>query len=112
MSTASSRPAPTRGPGTGWSPCPGRTGRTTRWPTWRRPASWPRAAAVWRGASPIPTDDRCLGSISLEGLGGYAPRGEIGYWAHPDARGRGVITEAVRLVTAYAEGSGLAASTR
>ena len=39
-----------------------------------------------------PKDDRCLGSISLDGLGGYSQRGEIGYWAHPDARGRGVVT--------------------
>jgi RimJ/RimL family protein N-acetyltransferase len=54
--------------------------------------------------------DRCLGSISLEGLGGYAKRGEIGYWAHPDARGRGAVSEAVRLVTRYARDSGLATS--
>ncbi len=50
-----------------------------------------------------PDDDRCLGSVSLEGLDGYAKRPEIGYWAHPEARGRGVVTEAVRLVTGYAE---------
>ena len=55
-------------------------------------------------------DDRCLGSISLDGLGGYSTRGEIGYWAHPDARGRGIVTEAVRLVTEYATDSGLATS--
>jgi [ribosomal protein S5]-alanine N-acetyltransferase len=57
-----------------------------------------------------PADGRCLGSISLDGLGGYSTRGEIGYWAHPDARGRGIATEAVRLVTAYAKDSGLATS--
>jgi RimJ/RimL family protein N-acetyltransferase len=57
-----------------------------------------------------PADDRCLGSISLDGLGGYATRGEIGYWAHPDARGRGIVTEAVRVVTEYAKESGLATS--
>jgi RimJ/RimL family protein N-acetyltransferase len=57
-----------------------------------------------------PADDRCLGSISLDGLGGYSRRGEIGYWAHPDARGRGVVTEAVRLVTEYAKNSTLATS--
>lgn len=57
-----------------------------------------------------PDDDRCLGSISLDGLGGYAKRGEIGYWAHPDARGRGVVAEAVRLVTGYARDFGLARS--
>jgi RimJ/RimL family protein N-acetyltransferase len=57
-----------------------------------------------------PADDRCLGSISLDGLGGYSTRGEIGYWAHPDARGQGLVTEAVRLVTEYAKDSGLATS--
>ena len=57
-----------------------------------------------------PENDRCLGSISLDGLGGYAKRGEIGYWAHPNARGRGVVAEAVRLVTRHARDSGLATS--
>ena len=57
-----------------------------------------------------PKDDRCLGSISLDGLVGYSQRGEIGYWAHPDARGRGVVSEAVRLVTGHAKESGLATS--
>ncbi len=56
-----------------------------------------------------PDDDRCLGVVSLEGYANYARRGEIGYWAHPDARGRGVVTDAVRLATAYALGSGLVA---
>jgi RimJ/RimL family protein N-acetyltransferase len=27
---------------------------------------------------------------------------EVGYWAHPDARGRGVMTEAVRLAVRHA----------
>lgn len=57
-----------------------------------------------------PEDDRCLGSISLDGLGGYAKRGEIGYWAHPDVRGRGVVAEAVRVVTRHARDCGLATS--
>jgi [ribosomal protein S5]-alanine N-acetyltransferase len=57
-----------------------------------------------------PDDDRCLGSISLDGLGGYAKRGEIGYWTHPDGRGRGVVAEAVRLVTRHAWESRLATS--
>jgi ribosomal-protein-alanine N-acetyltransferase len=52
-------------------------------------------------------DDRCLGAIDLGGLGGYARRAEIGYWAHPDARGAGVLTEATRRVSAYAEEAGL-----
>jgi RimJ/RimL family protein N-acetyltransferase len=57
-----------------------------------------------------PDTNVCLGSISLEGYANYARRGEIGYWAHPDARGRGVVTEAVRLVSGYADRSGLAGS--
>jgi RimJ/RimL family protein N-acetyltransferase len=48
-------------------------------------------------------DDRCLASVSLDGFGGYARRAELGYWAHPEARGRGLVTEAARLVTRYAE---------
>ena len=48
-------------------------------------------------------DDRCLASLSLEGLGDGSRQAEIGYWAHPEARGRGLVTEAVRAVTAYAE---------
>jgi RimJ/RimL family protein N-acetyltransferase len=55
-------------------------------------------------------DGHCLGSIGLEGLGSYAPRAEIGYWAHPQARGRGLVTEAVRLVTRYVESAALATS--
>jgi RimJ/RimL family protein N-acetyltransferase len=57
-----------------------------------------------------PEDDRCLGSISLDGLGGYAKRGEIGYWAHPDVRGGGAVAEAVRVVTRHARDCGLATS--
>jgi RimJ/RimL family protein N-acetyltransferase len=56
-----------------------------------------------------PADGRCLGSVSVEGYANYARRGEIGYWAHPDSRGHGLIREAVRLVTDYAISSGLAA---
>jgi ribosomal-protein-alanine N-acetyltransferase len=67
-----------------------------------------RTGLTWCVADP--TDDRCLGSVSLEGLGGYARRPEIGYWAHPEARGRGVVTAAVRLVTEHAEEQHLADS--
>jgi ribosomal-protein-alanine N-acetyltransferase len=54
--------------------------------------------------------DSCLGSISLEGFGGYARRLEIGYWAHPEARGRGLAAEAVRVITAYVQTEDLADS--
>lgn len=49
-----------------------------------------------------PGDDRCLGSIALIGLAGPYAEPEIGYWTHPDARGRGVITEATRRVIRHA----------
>jgi len=49
----------------------------------------------------------CLGSISLLGFGGYSRRAEIGYWAHPGARGAGVTTAAVQLVTEHAEANHL-----
>lgn len=55
-----------------------------------------------------PEDGRCLGSVGLDGLGGYSGRAEIGYWSHPAARGRGLMTDAVRLVTEYAAQAGLA----
>jgi RimJ/RimL family protein N-acetyltransferase len=48
-------------------------------------------------------DDRCLASVGLEGFGGYSRRAELGYWAHPEIRGRGLVSEAARLVTTYAE---------
>lgn len=66
-----------------------------------------RAGFTWCITDPA---DRCLGALSLEGFGGYARRLEIGYWAHPDARGQGVVTEAVRVVTRYVDDQGLADS--
>lgn len=47
-------------------------------------------------------DDRCLGSIAVFGLAGPDPAPEIGYWTHPAERGRGVMTEAVRMVVRHA----------
>jgi RimJ/RimL family protein N-acetyltransferase len=50
-----------------------------------------------------PASDECLGNVSIMQLDDLDPSsGEIGYWAHPDARGRGVMTEAVRLVVRHA----------
>jgi RimJ/RimL family protein N-acetyltransferase len=50
------------------------------------------------------TDDRLLANVSVFGLDDplNPTGGEIGYWAHPDARGRGVVGEAVDLVVAHA----------
>ena len=49
-----------------------------------------------------PDDDRCLGSVAIMRLAGPVPDPEIGYWAHPEARGRGVTTEATRLAARHA----------
>jgi RimJ/RimL family protein N-acetyltransferase len=47
-------------------------------------------------------DDRCVGSVALMGLGASGGAPEIGYWTHPDARGRGVRTDATWLVLRHA----------
>jgi len=47
-----------------------------------------------------PDTDIALGTVSLMHL--HEGMAEIGYWAHPDARGRGVMTEAVRMATRHA----------
>ena len=48
-----------------------------------------------------PGDDRILGTV---GWFNHVPsvEAEIGYWVHPDARGRGVATRALALATDYA----------
>lgn len=57
--------------------------------------------ATWAVADPV--TDQLLGNIAIMGLDGLDPAsGEIGYWAHPAARGRGVMTEATRLVVDHA----------
>jgi RimJ/RimL family protein N-acetyltransferase len=44
-----------------------------------------------------------LGNVAvMDMLGINATGGEIGYWTHPDARGRGVMTEAVRALVEHA----------
>jgi len=46
--------------------------------------------------------DRCVGWFGLMDLDRAAGSAEVGYWVHPAARGRGVATAAVTLVTAHA----------
>lgn len=49
-------------------------------------------------------DDLLLGQLLVFGMDDplNPTGGELGYWAHPDARGRGVIAEAVQLGIAHA----------
>lgn len=51
-----------------------------------------------------PDDDLLLAHVSLFGLRRpLCPgEGELGYWAHPDARGRGAVTAAVRAISQWA----------
>lgn len=44
--------------------------------------------------------DLLVGTIGVMDL--HDTTGEIGYWAHPDARGRGLVVEAVRAVASHA----------
>ena len=43
-----------------------------------------------------------LASVTLFGLGAGMRPAEIGYWAHPDARGRGAVTTGVRAAARHA----------
>lgn len=53
-------------------------------------------AVTWAA---IDEDDQLLVAINLFDIGEVSA--EVGYWAHPDARGRGVSTGATRAVTAW-----------
>ncbi|SKB08236.1 GNAT family N-acetyltransferase [Aeromicrobium choanae] len=68
-------------------------------------AAWWNAAIDKRQTWAItePGDGRLLGTISVMDLDGPAEHnGELGYWMHPDARGRGLMTEAARAVVEHA----------
>lgn len=56
-------------------------------------------AVYWAVADP--ESDLLLGSVTIRHLDDPVAA-EVGYWAHPEARGRGLITEAVRLVVRHA----------
>ncbi|AXT84102.1 GNAT family N-acetyltransferase [Aeromicrobium sp. A1-2] len=59
------------------------------------------AKATWAVAD-LETDE-LMGNIAVMDLAGVNPTaGEIGYWAHPAARGRGAMTEATQMVVRHA----------
>lgn len=49
-----------------------------------------------------PDTDVLLGNIAVLRMDHRTLTGEIGYWMHPDARGRGIMTEAAQLVVRHA----------
>ena len=50
-----------------------------------------------------PASDLCLGAVSIMHLrDALGTAGEVGFWTHPDARSRGVMSEAVRLAVRHA----------
>lgn len=63
-------------------------------------------AVAWCLAAP--ESDVCLGALSIMethahlAAVGRRTSGVVGYWLHPDARGRGVLTEALRLAVRHA----------
>lgn len=59
-------------------------------------------ACVWVVAHRV--TDELLGSVSVMDLRAnpWGDAGELGYWSHPEARGRGLMTAAVRAAVAYA----------
>lgn len=46
--------------------------------------------------------DRCVGAVAMMDLADGDGQTQVGYWAHPDARGRGVLTAALRLALRHA----------
>jgi ribosomal-protein-alanine N-acetyltransferase len=73
-----------------------------QWLLWRVENQSLGEGVTWCVADP--DSDEMLANVSVFGLKGAAEplSGEIGYWAHPKARGRGVMTEAVGLAARHA----------
>ncbi len=72
--------------------------RTRDWIARVRPAT----AREQRWAITGPDSDEFAGCITVQGVEPRTGAGEIGYWLHPDARGRGLATRAVRALVDHA----------
>ncbi|MDG4820900.1 GNAT family N-acetyltransferase [Asanoa sp. WMMD1127] len=73
--------------------------------TWiRDDAPWAAGGASWAIADPA--SDRLVGTIGVHHVDRDRMQGEIGYWAAPWARGKGLTTEATRATAerAFADG--------
>ncbi|OLR90489.1 GNAT family N-acetyltransferase [Actinokineospora bangkokensis] len=69
----------------------------------RRRAEWVEETRLsWVAAEP--TTGRFLAEVLIKGLDLARGVGEVGYWAHPVARGRGVVTDAVGAVVRFGFG--------
>lgn len=53
-------------------------------------------------AAALPDDGPAVGSFSLMGLPSHDGGAEVGYWVHPAVRGKGVATDAVRVMVRHA----------
>lgn len=80
-----------------WSNEPGQSVEDMRHAFHRR--IWKQATGDGATWTITDSDDRLLGQVLVEGLSGTA---EIGYFMHPDARGRGLATAAVRAAADHA----------
>lgn len=75
-------------------------------------APWPidevlaRNEQLWRNGSPTlaicERDDACVGLVWINVRDADPSTGYVGYWLLPTARGRGLASRAVRLISAWA----------
>ncbi|MEW2473982.1 GNAT family N-acetyltransferase [Micromonospora gifhornensis] len=75
------------------------------WITEGAPAAFAAGGAAYAVADPA--TDRLLGTIGLSHAMPPRRQAEIGYWVHPDARGRGVATAATRALAERAFTDGI-----
>ncbi|GAB2685438.1 GNAT family N-acetyltransferase [Thalassiella azotivora] len=72
-----------------------------RWYLESRPEQNASGDGIYWGVADV-DDDVLLAQVGLMGLRAERGAGEVGYWTHPDARGRRVMQRAVRAVSRHA----------